>query len=269
MPSIGDTLREARMRQRLDIADVESRTKIRAKYLRALENEEFGLLPGSTFVRTFLRTYAEVLGLDPHVLVEEYRTKFEPRDELELPVGPTPGGGDGGGRLARARRLTEAAGPGRGTIIAAALAGLLIGLIVLGVTANNDDGNGKKAAQTTTGKEKRQKKRKRRPKPAPAVVSLQVAPNGPTYVCVTRGPAGETVFQGTISEPQTFKGKKLRINLGRTAVELRVNGKPFPVKQVANPVGYEFSSTGSKELVGPERPTCSGTSTPPVTTPGV
>src|SRR3954464_7360557 len=111
------------MRQRLDIADVEKRTKIRAKYLRALENEEFGLLPGSTFVRTFLRTYAEVLGLDPHVLVEEYRTKFEPRDELELPVGPTPGGGDGGGRLARARRLTEVAGPGRGTIIAAALAG--------------------------------------------------------------------------------------------------------------------------------------------------
>jgi cytoskeleton protein RodZ len=71
MPSIGETLREARMRQRLDIADVEDRTKIRAKYLRALENEEFGMLPGPTFVKTFLRTYAEMLGLDPHVLVEE------------------------------------------------------------------------------------------------------------------------------------------------------------------------------------------------------
>jgi cytoskeleton protein RodZ len=267
MPSIGDTLREARMRQRLDIADVETRTKIRAKYLRALENEEFGLLPGSTFVRTFLRTYAEVLGLDPHVLVEEYRTNFEPRDDLEVPVGPTPGGGDGGGGLGRARRRLAGGGPERGTIIGAAVVGLLIGLIVLGVTANNDDG--KKAAQTTTGKGKRHKKRKHRPKPPPAVVSLQVSPNGPTYVCVTRGPAGETVFQGTISEPQTFKGKKLRINLGRTAVELRVNGKPFPVKQVANPVGYEFSSSGSKELPAAERPTCSGTSTPPVTTPGV
>ena len=49
----------------LDIADVEERTKIRAKYLRALENEEWGLLPGPTFVKTFLRTYAEVVGVDP------------------------------------------------------------------------------------------------------------------------------------------------------------------------------------------------------------
>ena len=56
------------MRQRLDIADVEASTKIRAKYLRALENEEFGMLPGPTFVKTFLRTYAEALGLDPHLL---------------------------------------------------------------------------------------------------------------------------------------------------------------------------------------------------------
>ena len=78
------------MRQRLDIADVEARTKIRAKYLRALENEEFGMLPGPTFVKTFLRTYAEVLGLDPHRLVDQYRASHEPRDELEhlQPLGP-------------------------------------------------------------------------------------------------------------------------------------------------------------------------------------
>ena len=77
MAAIGETLREARMRQRLDIADVEASTKIRAKYLRALENEEFGLLPGPTFVKTFLRTYSEPLGLDPHLLVEEYRATYE------------------------------------------------------------------------------------------------------------------------------------------------------------------------------------------------
>ena len=81
------------MRQRLDIADVEERTKIRAKYLRALENEEFGLLPGSTFVKTFLRTYAEALGLDPHVLVEEYRQSFESGEEMEAPLGPPAAGG--------------------------------------------------------------------------------------------------------------------------------------------------------------------------------
>ncbi len=90
MPTIGDTLREGRMRRRLDIADVEQQTKIRAKYLRALENEEFSMLPGPTFVKTFLRTYAELLGLDPHALLEEYRANYEPRDELETlkPIGP-------------------------------------------------------------------------------------------------------------------------------------------------------------------------------------
>ena len=56
MPEIGVTLREARMRAGIDIAEVESRTKIRAKYLRALENEEWSLLPGTTFVKSFLRT---------------------------------------------------------------------------------------------------------------------------------------------------------------------------------------------------------------------
>src|SRR3954454_7863590 len=81
------------MRQRLDITDVEAQTKIRAKYLRALENEDFGMLPGPTFVKSFLRTYAEFLGLDPHLLVEEYRARHDPRDESELtPLGAAPGG---------------------------------------------------------------------------------------------------------------------------------------------------------------------------------
>ena len=69
------------MRQKIDIADVEAATKIRAKYLRALENEEFGLLPGPTFVKTFLRTYADYLGLDAQLLVEEYRVQHEPRGD--------------------------------------------------------------------------------------------------------------------------------------------------------------------------------------------
>ncbi len=58
MPEIGETLREARMRARIDVSEIEAQTKIRAKYLRALENEEWGLLPGPTFVKSFLRTYA-------------------------------------------------------------------------------------------------------------------------------------------------------------------------------------------------------------------
>ena len=50
------------MRERIDVSEIEATTKIRAKYLRALENEEWDLLPGPTFVKSFLRTYAQRAG---------------------------------------------------------------------------------------------------------------------------------------------------------------------------------------------------------------
>src|ERR687890_2832975 len=84
MPDIGAMLRETRMRERIDITEVESATKIRAKYLRALENEEWDLLPGPTFVKTFLRTYGDYLGLDSKMLVEEYKQRFERVSASEL-----------------------------------------------------------------------------------------------------------------------------------------------------------------------------------------
>ena len=84
MADIGSLLRETRIRNKIDITTVEEATKIRAKYLRALENEEWILLPGPTYVKTFLRTYAQFLGLDPHLLVEEYSARFEEPEELEV-----------------------------------------------------------------------------------------------------------------------------------------------------------------------------------------
>ena len=100
MPEIGEMLREARMRRRIDMTEVESATKIRGKYLRALENEEWDLLPGPTFVKTFLRTYAEYLELDSRMLVEEYRQRFERPSTQDL----TPFSASRGRGRARRRR---------------------------------------------------------------------------------------------------------------------------------------------------------------------
>src|SRR4051812_34989634 len=126
MPEIGQTLREARMRARIDISELEAETKIRAKYLRALENEEWDLLPGPTYVKSFLRTYADSLGLDGRLLVEEYKLRHERLSESELqPISPR-GSRDrrqrrgrraGGGRIAAppaAGPLGGAGGIGRG-----------------------------------------------------------------------------------------------------------------------------------------------------------
>src|SRR5215210_2314340 len=123
MPEIGQTLRETRMRNRVDITEVEAGTKIRAKYLRALENEEWDLLPGPTFVKTFLRSYADYLGLDSRLLVEEYKQRFERPSQVELtPFAPR------GGR--RERRRTPLLGPAL-AVLAGVLA-LLVALYALG-----------------------------------------------------------------------------------------------------------------------------------------
>jgi cytoskeletal protein RodZ len=82
---IGSSLRQARQLRGLEVADVERSTRIRAKYLQALEDEEFDVLPGPAYVRGFLRTYAEALGLDTNLLVDEYNERHAPRED-DLPA---------------------------------------------------------------------------------------------------------------------------------------------------------------------------------------
>ena len=75
------------MRARIDISEVEARTKIRAKYLRAIENEEWDLLPGPVYVKSFLRTYGDYLGLDSRMLVDEFKRRYErPSDHDPRPI---------------------------------------------------------------------------------------------------------------------------------------------------------------------------------------
>jgi transcriptional regulator with XRE-family HTH domain len=244
MPGIGETLREARMRQRLDIADVEMRTKIRAKYLRALENEEFGMLPGPTFVKTFLRTYAEMLGVDPHVLVEEYKANYEHEDELEPPpLGPP---GVAGRDRYRGPRL------GPGVLALLVLVGVVAILVAIGL-ASDEDGGADQAARTETTRERTTTQPKKKP-PPPRRVRLRVVPATPTWVCVDRGVGTPVIFENTIDSAQTFRGKRLRINLGKRDVELRKNGKPVRVTPGPDATGFAFTPRHTRELESGERP---------------
>jgi hypothetical protein len=85
---IGNSLREARERQGLGYPEIELATKIRAKYIRALEEEDFTSIPGDAYIRGFLRTYAEYLGLDGDVYVDEYASRFITSWRDELPPRP-------------------------------------------------------------------------------------------------------------------------------------------------------------------------------------
>ena len=104
MFEIGNTLREARLRRGLDILDCEAETKIRAKYLRAMEEEQFDLMPSATYVRGFLRTYAEFLDLDGRLVLDEYESRFGTYrlSPDALSRTPRPGRRDPGGRRASA-----------------------------------------------------------------------------------------------------------------------------------------------------------------------
>ncbi len=83
MFEIGNSLREARVRQGLDYPQVELATKIRAKYIRALEEEDFAVLPGGTYIKGFMRSYAEFLGLDGQLYVDEYNSRHVIVDGLD------------------------------------------------------------------------------------------------------------------------------------------------------------------------------------------
>jgi hypothetical protein len=237
------------MRQGLDIADVEVATKIRAKYLRALENEEFGMLPGSTFAKTFMRTYAEHLGLDPQLLIEEYRAEYEPRGESELPLTPRP---------ARQRERRGGGGPpvGPGTAFAIGVVLLLVLLAVIGLTGG-DDGDGGSSATDTTQSDRSPEKREpaRRRPAAPRTLRVRVAPVGATYVCIDDG-NGKVSFEGTLTGPRTFRSRRrMRINLGRASARLTVNGKRVPIADGPSGAGFSISRGGrATPLPAAERP---------------
>jgi cytoskeleton protein RodZ len=269
MPEIGASLREARMRARIDISEIEGETKIRAKYLRALENEEWDLLPGPTYVKSFLRTYAEALGLDGKLLIEEYKLRHERLSDVEMqPIRP-PG--------ARDRRRRRRVGTGRGWAVLAVVAALIASLYVLG-QSGGDGGDGSDAAittpstETTTTTKRRGTRSKRSSSSAAAraarrkrrrqarLVRLRLVPTGPVYVCLRRS-GGEAVVNGRIlqagSRQPTYRSRRFRLLLGNSEVRLRVNGRTRAVTPTGGILGYEITPPGRVRPLPPaRRPSC-------------
>jgi cytoskeleton protein RodZ len=82
LSTIGDALRSAREAQGKSLDDAAAATRIRSSYLEALEQERFGELGGSVYVKGFLRSYAGYLGIDPAPLLEAYRAQERPEAPL-------------------------------------------------------------------------------------------------------------------------------------------------------------------------------------------
>jgi cytoskeletal protein RodZ len=258
MLDIGAQLRETRMRRRIDISEVEAATKIRAKYLRALENEEWSLLPGPTFVKTFLRTYAEYLGLDARSLVEEYRQRYERPATTEL----TPFGPGMGGRPPRRRRPVL----GPWVLVAGVLVALVAALYFLGTSGNNGDDTPstnpvqQRATPSSTPKPSK-KKSKSKKKPATSrSLSVQIAATGAVWVCMEDAAGKPVVNQRTLQagdRTRTFHGRRFRVAFGNGSARLRVNGKNVQVPNRSDAVGFDLRvGRKPRELPSGQRPTC-------------
>ena len=253
MADIGSTLRETRIRGKIDITTVEQATKIRAKYLRALENEEWVVLPGPTYVKTFLRTYAQYLGLDPHLLVEEYSARFEEPEELELPAFA---------REQRMRTRVQRVGPPSRLVAAAVLgAAFLALLLVLGLTA--DQGGKSSGGRAAREAHKRHLSKNgaaaKPPAPVPAKVSLEVVAARRVWVCVVNSRStpkvkGVTLAAGDHKGP--FTSSSFRVTVGNGGGDLKINGKLRNTPERNHPLGYLIKPTGTTVLAPSRRPTC-------------
>jgi cytoskeletal protein RodZ len=266
MADIGTTLREARIRARIDISEVEARTKIRAKYLRAIENEEWDLLPGPVYVKSFLRTYGDFLGVDSRLLVDEFKRRYErPADQDLRPISSL-------GRERERRRRRPRLGP-VGVVVLALIvvAGALyvVGVVLGGGTStsttttppvvSHPPTSGTSAStQATTAHKPPAKHHHPAPPPKPTTVTMKLVPTSSVYVCVEDGNRKPLIRGVTYAAGQTIPtqtARKLLITLGNSAVQMKVNGKTVPVGPGA-PVGYELTPGKVTPLSAGQLPTC-------------
>jgi hypothetical protein len=246
MADIGSTLREARISAQIDINEVEARTKIRAKYLRAMEDEEWDLLPGHVYVKSFLRTYADYLGLDSRVLVDDFKRRYERPDHELRPIAP----------LGRDRERT-ARGPvlPSWVLVGGVLVAVLAALAILG-------SHNKPKTTTPTGLHAATHKRNRHGSGAsarPRAVRLQLVPTGTVYVCLVDG-AGRRLIPGRIFAPgqaiPTHTARKLLLTLGNASVQMKVNGAEVKIAPSVTSIGYLLQRSGTTTLPLAKQPRC-------------
>jgi cytoskeleton protein RodZ len=255
MADIGSTLRETRIRKKIDITTVEAATKIRAKYLRAIENEEWGVLPGPTYVKTFLRTYAQYLGLDAHMLVDEYAARFEEPEELELPAFS---------REERIRtRVRRVGPPSRLAAAGGVILAVIVLLLVLGLTAGSDNNDKKTGTAERNAGKKAHPKRKAAGTPAPAPanakVKLEVVASRPVWVCLVDAKGRPRVDARTLAAGDRegpFTGPSFKVTVGNGGGDLQINGKLRDTPDRSEPLGYVVKPSGATLLPAAEQPTC-------------
>jgi hypothetical protein len=226
---IGNSLREARYRQQLELSDVEQATKIRARYLQALEEESFEALPASTYVKGFLRTYADYLGLDGQLYVDEYNSRYgvgddAPREPVVARRSSTV--------HQRHRRLER-----RGVLLALGAIAIVVALFIAAFKFSGNDNNPPIPNLGTTTKADSTPAAKKKTHKAAQPVKLRffvLASSGDCWMDVHNWSAsGPPMFTGTVSKghwQRFIVARRLWINFGNPGnVKAAVNGQSVTI----------------------------------------
>jgi cytoskeleton protein RodZ len=242
------------MRARIDITEVETATKIRAKYLRALENEEWDLLPGPVYIKSFLRTYGAYLGLDSRMLTDEFKHRYERPSDNELRPASSLS-------RERERRRRVSRMPSWLPVALAVVVVLAILYVVgLGSNSTNSPSAGTHRSRLAHHPAHRAHRVLRHVAPRrPRRVTLELVPTGLVYVCLVNGAGRKLVDAQNFNVGQTIPpahARHLLLTLGNNSVQVRVNGRTVPVAASPNAIRLMITPAGVSHIPLSQAPTC-------------
>jgi cytoskeleton protein RodZ len=249
---IGEVLKRARSRAKIDIREVEERTKIRIKYLRAMEQDDWDVLPSHAYAKGFLRTYASLLGLDADALVDEYRRSYE-APSAEGPYTFTEPVLEGRRSLGGGRSLRM------GPILVVAGIVVVAGLAVLGLTSGDDDGGKhEKHKHAKHAKQHHAKKEQKAQEPAnqPDKVALRLEINSPVTVCLVTDKGdvlldNEPLEAGATEGTYNATGFDLRFPSGYDTgqFDLFLDDEKKTLTDLSGPAAFEVNEAGDVKQV--------------------
>jgi len=258
---IGESLREARTARGIELEDAERQIRIRKRFLVAMEEERWEVLPGAAYVRGFLHTYAELLGLDADAVVDEYRRSqraqqgAETEPEPAAPEAPAVERRPAAGRPPISNRTRSAPW----VLAAAGVAAVLAILLVLGITGGSDDEGGEEPERAASERTAPAGEREQEPREEPSRVKLELTATADVWVCLLDDD-GEPVVEGvTVPAGEAegpFRARRFDLTLGNGQVEVVANGEPVEIPSPADPIGYRITPERTRELAEAERPTC-------------
>jgi hypothetical protein len=235
---VGATLREARIRRRIELAEAEEATKIRAPFLSAIEAENWDALPGDAYARGFVRAYAGFLGLDGARLAAAVPSRSPPLPpEREEPRGLS--------------RRAQAALVCLGLVAVIGVVGLL--------WSSGGEGGGQ--APVTVGKGGSPPSAAPAPSPAKGRgMALSLTTKAELWVCLL-DEDGKALVDGLVlpagAEEGPFRSGSFTVSFGNGEVEMRIDGRETDIPESASPLGYEIGRGGELVRLGESaRPTC-------------